>query len=166
MSGEHDYSREVVVGVADPPHNGKALEDIRSSIAALAATVESLVAKQQEDQQPLYSHVDDEEIVSLGHYDKESEDSLYAPSRPKSRRTSLQAEGIRPSAQSLVGTGASSDISALFAKKPEAETKCLEKDLDVEEEILSAVEAERPPVAPLPEGEPLLPKLADRVKRY
>ena len=50
MSGEHDYSREVVVGVADLPHNGKALEDIRSSIAALAATVESLVAKQQENE--------------------------------------------------------------------------------------------------------------------
>ena len=98
MSGEHGYWREVVVGVADPPHNGKALEDIKSSIAALATTVESLVAKQQEDQQPMYPHVDDEEIVSLGHYDKESEDSLYAPSRTKSRRTSLQAEGINTSA--------------------------------------------------------------------
>ena len=166
MSGEHDYSREVVVGVADPPHNGKALEDIRSSIAALAATVESLVAKQQENEQPIYRHVDNEEMVSLGHYDKESEDSLYAPSRPKSQRTSLQAEGIRPSAQSLVGMSACTGISALFAKKPEAEAKYVEKDLDVEEEILTAVEAERPPVAPLPEGEPLLPKLADRVKRY
>ena len=40
------------------------------------------------------------------------------------------------------------------------------KDIQVEEEILSAVEVERPLVAPLPEGNPLLPKLADRVKRY
>ena len=66
MSGEHGYWREVVVGVADPPHNGKALEDIRSSIAALAATVESLVAKQQEDQQPMYPHVDDEKLYHWG----------------------------------------------------------------------------------------------------
>jgi len=137
MSREHDYSQEVVVGVAEPPHNGKALEKIRSFIAALSVTDESLVAKQQEDQQPIHPHVDDEEIVSLEHYDKESENSLCAPSRPKSRHTSWQAEGIRPSAQSLVRKGVCTDISALFAKKPEAEAKCLEKDLDVEEEIIS-----------------------------
>ena len=61
---------------------------------------------------------------------------------------------------------ACTDISALFAKKPEAEVKYVEKDLDVEEEIITAVEGERPPVPPLPKGEPLLPKLADRVKQY
>ena len=63
-------------------------------------------------------------------------------------------------------TSACADISALFAKKPEVEAKYVEKDLDVEEEILSAVEAERRQVAPLAEGEPLLPKLADRLRRY
>ena len=167
MSDEHDYSHEVVVGLADPPQREKTLEDIRISIAALTATVESLVAKQQEGQHVTHlNEEDDDEMVSLGQNDKDSEDSLYAPSRPKSRRTSSHAEGTRPNAHTHVRSGACTDVSALFTKKPEAVVNTRERELNVEEEILCTVEAERPPVAPLPEGEPLLPKLADRVKRY
>ena len=84
MSGEHTYWREMVVGASDPSHHEKELDDIRISLAALAATVEFLIAKQQEEERPIYSHLDDEEIVSLGHHNKESEESLYAPSWPKS----------------------------------------------------------------------------------
>ena len=59
--------------------------------------------------------------------------SLYAPSQPKPLCTSLQADGIRSSAQSLVGSGAYSYISALFAKKPEVEENPLKKDATIEE---------------------------------
>ena len=98
----------MVVGGANSTHSKKALDDIEASIIVLTATVECLVALQQEAGQGIYPNQDndDDDILLLGQCDRASEDSLYAPSRPKSQHTSMNAEGLRAGAYTHVGPGA------------------------------------------------------------
>ena len=191
MTEEHDYnglSHEVVVA-SDP------LSDMRRSIVNLTEMVTKLAERVQSAQeeplghskrtQSFSSHGEDE--VSL-HGDTSSLiDSAGSPRghsiedeppAKKAKRTSFTAEksntthnSKRTSSQTAEDKDtdgkSSSDINALFTKTKAASIEGKKTaSLEVEEEILCAVEAERPPGANVPAGDPVLQNLADRVVKY
>ena len=90
-----------------------------------------------------------------------------------SKRTSVSSEKTRGShhytfkrtSNAERQTGKSSDLTSLFAKSVVSNKEKADA-LEVEEDILSAVEAERPPGATAPAGDPILTNLAERVVKY
>ena len=100
------------------------------------------------------------------------------PPAKKAKRTSFTAEKSNTTHNSKHTSSqtaedkdtdgkSSSDINALFTKTKAASIEGKKTaSLEVEEEILCAVEAERPPGATVPAGDPVLQNLADRVVKY
>lgn len=192
MGDEHDYhglSHEVVVE-EDP------LQDMKRSILNLTEMVTKLAEKVQSAQeepstyrkqtQSSSSHDDEDEVSihggatsSLFEYEGSSRGNSNEDEPPakRAKRTSSTAEKTNTAhtstrtssktAENKDNDGKSSDINALFTKTKVASGEGQkEASLDVEEEILSAVEAERPPGAAAPAGDPVLQNLAERVVKY
>eukprot|EP00794_Sanderia_malayensis_P013520 gene13520-14932_t len=187
MTDEHSYSgfsHEVIVE-NDP------IRDIKLSIADLTETVKKLAEKvysppeepsaypkqtmalQEQDEVSLHGSASSLVESSLGGSPIEDE-----PPRKLSKRTSFVAEMTNIHSQSHISKrtishaaesndGKSSDINALVKKsKNNISEGKKSATFDVEEEILSAVEAERPPGSVAPTGDPILPNLAERVVKY
>ena len=180
---DHDYQTEVIVQSDAHLSDHDSLNEIRRSLVTLTSTVHKLVANQNsmgsaegEEEPSAYpkserKHALSRDSLSLNG-GSDSADSLYDPGAPQSKRTSYNAErtnrdACQTSLQAVKGSKAASitGVSSLF-DKPNQPTAEAYKALQVDEDILCAVESERPPVTCLPEGDPILPNLADRVKRY
>jgi len=173
MAQDHDYNvaTEVVVDTDQ-------LTDIKNSIAELTSTVKYLLDKQNEpivQERPANNanyrkrrYPEEDEIsVHVG-----SNASCDASEQAKSQRTSLSAEESsqnhqpKHTSQSAVRACTSTDLNDLFQKDKSTRKTSNADNIQLEEEILCAVEQEQAPVAPLQEGEPILQNLADRVHKY
>ena len=173
MAQDHVYNvaTEVVVDTYQ-------LTDIKSSIAELTSTVKYLLDKQKEpivQERPANNanyrkrRYPEEDEIS---FHVGSNASCDASEQAKSQRTSLNAEETnqnhqpKHTSQSAASACTSTDLNDLFQKDKSTRKTSNADNMQLEEEILCAVEQEQAPLAPLQEVEPILQNLADRVHKY
>ena len=195
MTDEHDYggiSHEEIMRTDSFQSMQVSIAALSETVTELAQKFDS--RSEVISAYPKPTVMQDDESVSL--YGENSSTEEHAgcvneePTRKLSKRTRLQSERtISPQVSkrtSLVSgktrdkysqsskrtsvaekdIGKSSDLNSLFAKSVVSDKETPPSNFEVEEDILSAVEAERLPGTTNSTGKPVLPNLAERVVRY
>ena len=195
MTNEHDYggiSHEEIVRTGSFQSMQVSIAALSETVKELAQKFD--IRSEVISAYPKLTVMQDDESVSLYGENSSTEERAGSvneePPRKLSKRTRLQSERtISPQVSKRTNLvsgkirddysqiskrtsiaekdiGKSSDLNSLFAKSVVSNKEIPPSNFEVEEDILSAVEAERPPGITNSTGKPVLPNLAERVVRY